>query len=74
MVVCMRGQQAHVNLRVQLSQDEHLRLKLRAAQNKMSQAAYVRMLVAKDYGDYKAQEQRDREFFLGESSGRTEHE
>jgi hypothetical protein len=56
------------HIHVPLSQDEATQLQRLAGRAKMPMTQYVRMLIAKDYGDYKSQEQKDREFFLGESS------
>jgi hypothetical protein len=39
------------------------RLRQLSTRNKMSMTQYIRMLIARDWGDYKSQEQKDLEFF-----------
>jgi hypothetical protein len=64
------GELQHI-LPVRLNTAEYSRLRLRADQQtpKMSLSAYIRMLLARDWGDYQSQEQKAKEWFLGPNGG-----
>jgi hypothetical protein len=53
----MRAGEPQYILPVRLGRDEGVRLAKRASLARMSRAAYIRMLINRDWGDYQTQKQ-----------------